>query len=622
MKIFLTGSAIFGVLFAFVLSLSADDSAKETASLGERVRAAVAASSEKGAKISKKFAYYVVPAMSNLKRTPTTYPEDGILGGPVQVIAAQEEFEPASVVFFGLTDAKAIELKVSDLKGKNGTIPASAVDIRVVKVWYQTGTGWHSYFADTQGRTLVPELLLHDENLIKVDKKTQDNYLRVDYPKPRGSEYVWISNPPQIEIPFNHFIEPVGDAPTLQPFSLTKGEFKQIWITFKAPKSAEGLYKGAISVTVDGQPQGEIPLETRVLPFSLPDPKTNYDLNREYYTSIYNDIKLEAYIRRSGGDREGVLKRLVNEYENLRKHNVLYPMLPDQFAPGDEKLLTEQLEIYKKAGLRTDAIFGAITSSPNYLWMTSPDVQGKSVAEIPPSYDVLRKIDNVYDSVTKSLGHHNIYSFGWDEAAMRLLVAERGPWKYLHDKGIKTYATGKSSHLLYGGYNEDFVNYGGAFSKDDAEAWHAMGARITSYANPHTGPENPDFARRAHGFELYRSNADGMNNYMLDGSPWNDFAGEEYNFRAFNMIYPGREHPIDTLQWEGMREGIDDVRYATLLKQLANKAIESGKTENVYAGKKALLWLATRDPKTVDLNALRVEMIATILKLREALSLK
>ena len=33
--------------------------------------------------------------------------------------------------------------------------------------------------------------------------------------------------------------------------------------------------------------------------------------------------------------------------------------------------------------------------------------------------------------------------------------------------------------------------------------------------------------------------------------------------------------------------------------------------------KKALLWLATQDPKTVDLNALRMEMIGHILKLKQ-----
>ena len=38
-----------------------------------------------------------------------------------------------------------------------------------VLVWYQNGNAWNSYFADP-GLTLVPELLVHDENLIRVDR--------------------------------------------------------------------------------------------------------------------------------------------------------------------------------------------------------------------------------------------------------------------------------------------------------------------------------------------------------------------------------------------------------------------------------------------------------------------
>ena len=591
----------------------------ETRSLTERVRKDVAASTEPQAKMSKIFAYYVVPPMSNLKRTQDTYPGDGILGGPVRIIAAQGEFEPASVVFFSFENAKSVELKVTELRGKNGRIPASAIDVKVVKVWYQTGLAWHSYFADTQGRQLTPELLLNDETLIKVDRETQDNYLRVDYPKPRGSEYFWISNPHQIEIPFNDLLEPVADAATLRPFSLHAGEFKQIWLTFEAPKDADGIYTGFLEVTVDGKPQGAIPIEVRVLPFSLPDPKTNYDLERDYYASMYNEAYLPRYIAKNGGNKEAASKRLAKDYENMRKHNLLFPMLPELNAPGGEDVFLAQLEAYKKAGLRTDTLFGAVPAAPRHDWMMSPDVQNKRLEEQPAPHDLLRRIDRAHEAVTKAFGPTTIYCFGWDEPAQRLIRAQRLPWKYVHDKGLRIFSTGHTAHLTLAGYNEDFLNYGGKYSRESSDVWHAFGTRMTSYAAPHTGPENPDFTRRTHGFDLYMANADGTNNYLWNGSPWNDFAGAEYNFRAFNMVYPGRDQPIDTLQWEGFREGIDDIRYATLLKQLANQAIATGQTDKVYAGKKALLWLATQDSKTCDLNALRLEMIARILNLRALL---
>lgn len=599
-------------------TLSASSPSPQTAApLTARVRQDVAASTQPGAKLSRLFAYYVVPPMSNIKRTQTTYPEDGVLGGPIQILAAQGEFEAASVVFFPFADAQKVEVKVSNLTGKNGVIPASALDAKVIKVWYQAGTAWYSYFADTRGRELVPELLLNDETLIKVDRQTKDNYLRVD--RPEGAEYVWISNPHEIQVPFNELLEPVADAPTLRPFSFQAGEFKQLWLTFEAPKDAEGIYTGSLAITVDGQPQGSIPIQVRVLPFALPDPMTNYDLERPYYASLYNDSHLNRYLKRNGGDKAQGLKRLSNEYENMRKHNLLYPIFPDLVVPWEKDIFLAQLAAYQKAGLRTDTIFGGVGAVPRYDWMTSPEVQNHPVGDQPLPFDYFRKVDLGAEVFSEALGHSTIYAFAWDEPALRLIRAQRLPWKYVHDKGVKIISTGHSSHLTYGGYNEDFLNYGGSYTRESSDTWHDFGTKISSYAAPHTGPENPDYVRRTHGFDQYKANTDGTINYMLNGSPWNDFAGAEYNFRAFNMVYPAKDGPIDTLQWEGFREGLDDVRYATLLKQLANKVIATGKTENVYAGRKALQWLTMQDSKTCDLNTLRLEMIARILSLREIL---
>lgn len=580
-----------------------------------RVRADIAQSAEKRAAVFDRFAYYTVPAMSNVKRTMDTYPVDGTLAAPVRIVAAKGEFEPASVVLYPFSDAAKVELKVSDLVGKNGKLPGASIDVKVVKVWYQGGTAWYSYFADSSGRQLVPELLLNDENLLKVDRKTKDNYLRVDYPKPNGTEYVWISNTKRIDAPFNDHKEPVADAPTFQPFTFEAGSFKQLWFTFEAPKTAEGIYTGTISITVDGKQQGAIPLEVRVLPFELPDPKTNYDLSREYYTSTYNSNHLGHYLEKNGSDWGKAKDRLLLEYVNMRKHNMLYPMIPEY--KDSEAVQTAQLELYKKAGLHTDAIFGSVPAVPSYDWMTSPEVKNSLIENQVIPEDFLQRLDRGFEITTKVLGPTTIYCFGWDEPAMNIVTAQRKVWKYLADKGLKVYSTGHATHLLYGGYNEDFLNSGGGYSRESAAQWHAIGARITNYATPHTGPENPDFVRRTHGLDNYKEDSDGTNNYILNGSSWNDFLGEDYNFRSFNWVYPGQNAPIDTIQWEGYREAIDDVRYATLLKQAANRAIATGKTEQIYAGRMALQWLVLLDAKQCDLNAARLEMISYILKLSD-----
>ena len=169
-------------------------------------------------------------------------------------------------------------------------------------------------------------------------------------------------------------------------------------------------------------------------------------------------------------------------------------------------------------------------------------------------------------------------------------------------------------------FSEDFSNYGGWVGAESARKWHAVGGKVATYASPHTGPENPDYMRRAHGMVLYKADLDGTCNYHYrqgGSNVWNEF--NKGTFRGFCMTYPTREGVIDTIAWEGFREAIDDVRYATMLRQLAFKAIETGDVDKRYAGKIALQWLALLDEKTVDLNAMRLEMINHILRIRAAM---
>ena len=76
---------------------------------------------------------------------------------------------------------------------------------------------------------------------------------------------------------------------------------------------------------------------------------------------------------------------------------------------------------------------------------------------------------------------------------------------------------------------------------------------------------------------------------------------------------------IDTLQWEGFREGVDDIRYATALVKLARKAAKSQVTDVRYVGNKALQYLASIQRDSDGLDACRAEMIRHILGLKKAL---
>ena len=557
------------------------------------------------------FVCYTVPALSPLQRRPDSLPEDGVVSDRLRIIAAQGEFEPASFVIAPLSDVKSLTLTASVLQGRQGTIPAESVDIRVVKCWYQNGTAWYSYFQDKTRRVLVPELLLHDESLVRVDPKDQENYLRVDYPE--GAKYVGISDNP-IK-PFDHFAEPVADSPTLLPVALTSGEAKQLWLTVKVPRgTAAGIYTGTIALVADGRPAGAMKLTVRVLPFELPRPKTYYDLNKDFYVMLYHHCKLQTHLRDTKGDTQLAETKLLAEYRNLAEHNVINLPGP-RYAPERKEVFLRQLEIMEQAGLSTRPLFGVFHTFPEYGWMMNRDKpEYRAVAE-----SFKQQMDEAFDFVEKAMGHRDFYFDGWDEAGQSVLDAQQEFWQYLKDKGGKVYATGHGGHLNLP-VKEDFLNWPGVPTRERAAQVHAQGTSyLTNYATPHTGPENPDLMRQRHGMWLYKANYDATYNYIYyEGSNiWND--NSMNTFRNFNLVYPTQTDVIDTIAWEGFREGIDDVRYATKLKQLAADATASGKPDLVAAAQGAVHWLEAVDEHTANPDVLRLEMIRHILRLHDLL---
>jgi len=557
------------------------------------------------------FICYVVPPISQMKRLPDTLPLDGKADDRIDITAAQGEFEPASFIIAPMADVKRLELKASALVGDNGKIPAGAVDIKVVKCWYQAGTAWYSYFADPASRALVPELLLNDENLVKVDMEKQENYLRVDYPK--GSQYVWASYPAEAEAePFNYQREPFVDSPVLLPVRLETGQAKQFWLTVKIPENTvAGIYNGRISLTAEGRSAGEMTLQVRVLPFKLPEPRTYYDLNRQFLTFMYSSCSLAGHLTQNGNDWKMAEQRLTAELRNMREHNLYNYYQQDLifFDAENKKAFIRNQELVREAGF-LPPLFGAFAASGGFF---SP--KDKS----PETFD--RYIEDAEEALSiteRILGHRQVYFFGADEPSKRILLAQQDGWKALHEKGAAIYSTGKDSHFNLAGYAEEISNYPGLIKRENAAKWHALGHCIMSYASPHTGPENPEFSRRNHGMLLYKAWYDGSGNFQYyDRDSWNDFTGE---YRRLNIVYPTQNGVIDTIAWEGFREGIDDVRYATLLKMLAEEAIATKKVDTVYAGKKALIWLELFDEKTAGLDTMRLEMINYILDLQERLA--
>src|SRR5699024_3938974 len=102
-------------------------------------------------------------------------------------------------------------------KTSNTKISSKVFDIRAVKCWYQGASAWSGLHMNTEAahpkHVLVPELLLHDASLVKVNYDTKTNYLALsdgkyrDISKPGPQKYphgIWEGNT-RVSIPVKRF---------------------------------------------------------------------------------------------------------------------------------------------------------------------------------------------------------------------------------------------------------------------------------------------------------------------------------------------------------------------------------------------------------------------------------
>lgn len=537
-----------------------------------------------------------VPPMSAEMRLADTYPHDGEKGGAVTYVVTPGEVTGGSFVLRADADLTDVTLAC------DGAF-AAAMDPHVVKLWYQGGSAWYGYFADTSARKLVPELLLHDETLVEVDHRTKDNYVR--YVNADGvARRKWMSADfDVVDYSFDAQANQdlIRDADTLRPFALDKGKFKQFMVQFRVPKTAKpGRYEGRYVVRKDGRALASVPYVVRVLPFELPPPKSSYDPSKGFYLMLYGTSPSSEKVAR-----------------NLYEHGCLTPMGTPNVDPMNPVKFREDVEMFRKVGFPLKPVFFGVHGS------------GLAVGT-PPTPEEQAKLDFARDTIAKdralieeALGHHEFYSYGWDEAGPDIIRRERANWRITHEAGgkvgVSTYAWRELLFAL------DMMILPGMPSPkrvEEVRLFHLSNpdSLCAWYANPHTGPENPDYFRRIHGLLPWHTGYDVSGNFCWWRNNWNDMATPyEPELRGLVIVYGTKDGVIDTLAWEGVREGMNDVRYATLTKDLAHEATRAADADTRLLGRRVLSFIAYWDAWRADPEAFRYECVNYALKLRKAL---
>lgn len=546
-----------------------------------------------------KVSYFSVPALSEVMRLDDTYPVDGDLNGTVRCVLAKGEFESCSFQLFSFEDFEDVKLEVK-LGLKN--------DIRVVKLWFQNGNGWVSYFNDV-GLKLTPELLLHDENLIKVDKGDRPaNYARVK--KDGKDEFVWISAPRSFDKRdgFKQYDKGFVDAEKLLPVRLEKNSFKQFFITINAAKNQNpGVYKGVVNVTCKGETLASVPIAVRVLPFELPMPKGYLNPKIPYVHSCMGAMPSLGRLKSSIGNDKEAEKCFRAWLQSLYDHSVFH-------APYITEGNASCIPLLKEIGYPLDYVLGnpmvpwyALNFGGRMSWRNLRDAQVSA--------------KKCYEFYNKHLPGATMLCAHGDEQGTAFVTTHREMYREYEKYGIKVGCAGHDPLLIKGGFAYGFIPIAcdprAAYEK--SRPWREIGTETLGfYASQHTGSENPQFTRRQHGMLGWLNGLTMAYNYEFAVGSFNDLVNDVY--RPMVVTYANSQGLMETIQYAGFREACDDIRYGTYLLQLAQEAIDKkDDVDAVIAGKKARMYLAMLDQNKADLNVVRLEMIERIMNLRKIL---
>ena len=356
------------------------------------------------------------------------------------------------------------------------------------------------------------------------------------------------------------------------PCYALKGNTKQYYLIFEIPAGSKpGIFTGKLTVTGKGIPARDIPVEFKVLPFRLPR------IDNRQYAAMYHADFYRPFLRPgsdSGLDRARLL--------DMRRHNMNSILYPLGKFPGKDAFKKQYLTVNR---MLDECGFPRFPMPWSNLQMTAEDV--KSVQE-----------------VVKETGLREILYYPVDEPHFgKRHIAEKLYPMVKQIPGTRTYSTVSQQDVDSLGKYLDFRTYmitGYARFEPDRIARECAGDKANFFWYSNSAREYPAPNRFKAGYFAWRCGGTGQLYWAYDnvkGDAWNDFDSTENDH---NAVYIEDGRILSTLQWEGIREGLDDFRYIAKLEQCIADAPE---TPAAREGKALLAEI--RQATVVDLNEYR-----------------
>ena len=529
-------------------------------------------------------------------------------GTVMSIMCARGEYEPASFLVETDEPLKQVMVEVSPLRGgRAGTLPAKTVDVRIAQKFSM---------AVTWTRETFPWVLVHDPGMMKVVDDMPNYYRQLkeeDWKEPGIATYKEYREGHR---KINALVKPLIDTDVLQPADIE--DSRQFWLTVQVPDDAKsGTYRGKVTITAKNARTTRLTLEVTVPDFDLLPPKFEY--------SAYYPTQLERPTT-TDGQREKyhpiTAEQYLAENRNMAVHGCLNPCLyagPEQDEAGNIHFthLSRLLDLREQAGM------------PKGVMLYLSDGAGMLIKEGElTDQEEQRNIEVAQATVAwaKARGYAGAMFMGADEFSGDRLRAMRESYESVRagGSGIWVANHGDFANIMPDLLDRAIMAHKGALIVDGNEQWgskardylmhrtrmikwnpavwlmphyrhaikaaHDHGNKAFSYFDPQGGQQVPEQHRRHRGMGMWKAGLDGTMTWAYIhiwtptarmGDPYTEDNGVCWSQNAF--VLRGPKGVLDTLSWEGYREGYDDARYLATLQDAMAKASAAGRHGTLVA---------------------------------------
>lgn len=327
---------------------------------------------------------------------------------------------------------------------------------------------------------------------------------------------------------------------------------KQFWVTVHVGRNQKpGTYKGNLVFSAPGIKPTTIPLSVEVLDLPL---KTAF---LQYGIDLRSRLSSEGA---NPGDPTVTPELLAAELANIRDHGFRLVMLHEKTAS-----LETALRLYKEAGLSN--VGPVVAADPVRDASEIAAVEGlKTSVGLGPSFDIYYGL-----TAEEARAGSNIAEFGAavQKAGRGLVVAPvESTAAYASLSGALSDPRGEKLAPIY------------SLSSDYAQKLLAEGKRSTpnrDYWSWSIPTQNPLRNRTFAGLLLYKTGPGlygafpGPYQFAPNGETLTPTSDANPATRPQMTTLPVEGGVLDTVQWEAVREGVDDIRYIGVLKAYARE---------------------------------------------------